>query len=153
MKQCHTVACFVSFLYLTPSIDQFLATVCICRISQKGNFHDFEGLWLLSKIVEEKVKTWKTMKLCSFATGPWEQTFSNLMLDADYTNTRDFLFFSFLSFYFESKWMFNPQKGRFWSFWLTLALARYSWRVGKCKVGHFFFRFGSLNSLRNLFQK
>lgn len=44
----------------------------------------------------------------------------------------------FLSFYFKSKWMFNPQKGRFWSFWLTLALARYSWRVGKCKVGHFF---------------
>ena len=57
MKQCHAVACFVSFLYLTPSIDQFLATVCICRISQKGNFHDFEGLWLLSKIVVEKVKT------------------------------------------------------------------------------------------------
>ena len=57
MKQCHTVACFVSVLYLTPSIDQFLATVCICRISQKGNFHDFEGLWLLSEIVVEKVKT------------------------------------------------------------------------------------------------
>lgn len=70
MKQCHAVSCFVSFLYLTPSIDQFLEIVCLCRISQNGNFLDFEGLWLLSKIVVEKVKTFKTMIVCSLATGP-----------------------------------------------------------------------------------
>ena len=76
------------------------------------------------------------MILFSFVTGPLEQTFSNLILDVDLIITRDFLFFSSL---FYSKWKFNPQKGHFWSFWLILALARYSWRVGKSVQSRAFF--------------
>ena len=46
MKQCHTVACFVSVLYLTPSIDPFLATVCICRTIQRRDIKGMENVIL-----------------------------------------------------------------------------------------------------------